>query len=164
MLAAFLVLTVVILVISNTWVAHERDQKTEALYAKEAALQRESTALAKAEAEAARARAEEKTSRHYLYSAHLNMADEAYQRAHVGRALEFLEGQLPGPGREDLRGFEWYHLWHLCHQGHYLTLRGHQDAVRAVAFSRQRPTGSGLWLCRRMAKHWQPGVTGKPTS
>jgi WD40 repeat protein len=38
------------------------------------------------------------------------------------------------PDQEDLRGFEWYHLWRL-YRGEQSRLRGHAGAVTAVAFS-----------------------------
>ena len=47
-------------------------------------------------------------------------------------------GHRPGPGEEDLRGFEWYYLWRLCH--HDRTLRGHAGPVFAVAFSSDKKT------------------------
>ena len=55
--------------------------------------------------------------------------------------VELLEGQLPEKtGGRDLRGFEWYYLWRLCHSER-VNLKGHTDAVQGVAFS---PDGQRL--------------------
>lgn len=50
------------------------------------------------------------------YARDLGLARQAWGLGRVGRVLELLEGQRPQPGREDLRGFEWYHLWDLSHR------------------------------------------------
>lgn len=94
-----------------------------------------------AEAESARAKEEEKTARWHLYTARMNLADQAWREGHVGRALQLLEDQRPGPGQDDPRGFEWYYLWRNCHQGHRFTLRGHRGIVSSVAYA---PDGKTL--------------------
>src|SRR5262249_8795063 len=77
-------------------------------------------------------RAALQAARRYLYAAQLHLAQGALERGHVERALELLREQVPEPGDEDLRGFEWYHLHELCHRE--LTLRGHRGPVRSVTF------------------------------
>jgi len=83
-----------------------------------------------------RIRAEERaeTARRYLYVAHMNLAQQAWETANVGRVLELLEDHLPRPGTEDLRGFEWFYLWRLCHSRQRMSLPGHMAPVRSVAF------------------------------
>jgi len=83
-----------------------------------------------------RIRAEERaeTARRYLYVAHMNLAQQAWETANVGRVLELLEDHLPKPGAEDLRGFEWSYLWRLCHSRQRLSIPGHTAPVRSVAF------------------------------
>jgi WD40 repeat protein len=48
--------------------------------------------------------------------------------------LDLLNQHRSEPSREDLRGFEWYYLWLLCH-GARLTVSDHQGAVTSVAFA-----------------------------
>src|SRR5262249_26128120 len=62
------------------------------------------------------------------------------QRADVARVIELLDQHRPKAKQEDLRGFEWYYLWRLCHR-ETLTLRGHAREINAVAFS---PDGKTL--------------------
>jgi WD40 repeat protein len=149
LLAVALVLTVVVLAVSNVLLAEQRD-------AKETALQNERVALAKAREQENLANAnavkadqqrqaaetqeriatEQKQLGHrHLYAANMNLAEQALESGDLGRALELLEGQRPRAEEKDLRGFEWYYLWRRCHQGHRWTLRGHKGLVRFVAVS-----------------------------
>jgi len=145
----------VVLGVSNVWVARERDEKDKALKDKGEALQKESVALEKskeqeglankqqkiAEAEAVRAQQQERTARFNLYTARLKLVEHNLEVGRTGRALALLEADRPRPGQDDLRGFEWYFLWRQVHHGHRFTLRGHQDAVQSLAFS---PDGTTL--------------------
>jgi WD40 repeat protein/tetratricopeptide (TPR) repeat protein/serine/threonine protein kinase len=83
---------------------------------------------------------QERTAQRRLHAAHMNLAQQAWEKGQAGRMLELLEGQRPLPGREDPRAFEWYHLWWLCHRGHRFTLR-HRAPANAVAYS---PDGTTL--------------------
>ncbi|PYK97614.1 MAG: hypothetical protein DME19_15715 [Verrucomicrobia bacterium] len=67
--------------------------------------------------QAQRARnAEEKLARQ-LYASDMNLAQQAWDKGNVRRALELLELHRPRKiDREDLRGFEWFYFWHLCRQ------------------------------------------------
>ena len=49
-----------------------------------------------------------------LYALHLNQAQQAIERGRFGAAKKLLEEHLPRAGQEDLRGFEWHHLWRRC--------------------------------------------------
>jgi WD40 repeat protein len=53
----------------------------------------------------------------------------------VTRVLEILESQRPKDGEADLRGFEWYYLWRLCHSERLTIDDDTGDHVRGVAFS-----------------------------
>jgi WD40 repeat protein/serine/threonine protein kinase len=81
-----------------------------------------------------RAEEREQTARRYLYLAHMNLAQQAWETANVGRVLELLEDHLPRAGTEDLRGFEWFYLWRLCHSRQRQNMPGHTAPVRSVAF------------------------------
>ncbi len=61
------------------------------------------------------ARAAEETNRQQLYAAQMNLAAQAWEDAGVTRMLDLINNHVPKPGQEDLRGFEWYHLWSLGH-------------------------------------------------
>ncbi len=75
----------------------------------------------------------ELTARRYLYAADMNVALEEWRQGHDDFVLARLRRHEPGPGQEDLRGFEWYLLWRLAQHGR--TLRGHPGPVFAVAFA-----------------------------
>src|SRR5262249_43936034 len=99
-------------------------------------------ALLEASGQRARAEAQEALVRRYLYFSRINMADRDWREAQIARMQELLDEQRPAQaGQEDLRGFEWYYLWRLCHRRGLLTLQGHTDAVTSVAFS---PDGKRL--------------------
>jgi eukaryotic-like serine/threonine-protein kinase len=87
-----------------------------------------------------RADAEAKRGRRHLYIAHMNLAQTAWEDAHVGRVLDLLEQHRPNPGVEDLRGFEW-HYWRRLADTGLLTLKGHHGLVRSIVFS---PDGKRL--------------------
>jgi WD40 repeat protein/serine/threonine protein kinase len=113
-------------------------EKAEAVrqrdFAKEALTRaREEEQIAKEQ----RSRAEqgELTARRHLYAAHMHLAVQAAEKGSIAEVLNLLEKQRPNGDEEDLRGFEWYYLWRICHEGHLLTLRGHRGAVSSVAFA-----------------------------
>jgi WD40 repeat protein len=89
---------------------------------------------ADAERERARAKDGEGLANRLRYVSDVELADRAIRENRIGRALELLDAQQPGPGAEDLRGVEWHHLWRLCH-GSLLTLHGHEGEVTCVAYS-----------------------------
>jgi WD40 repeat protein/serine/threonine protein kinase len=59
--------------------------------------------------------------RRRYYVAGLKLAYAAYKSADVQQAVQFLEQQRSLEGQEELRGFVWHYLWHLCH-GNPITL------------------------------------------
>jgi hypothetical protein len=88
----------------------------------------------KATTEKGRADREALLARRHLYVAHMNLAQRAYDETHMGRVWDLLDRQKPGPGQEDLRGWEWYYLWRLSHL-ELLVLQRHTGDVYGVAFS-----------------------------
>lgn len=107
-------------------------------------------------AEGQRIRAEQEE-----YVAHMILAEQDWETANIGRMTELLSAHVPKPGEADLRGFEWYYLWRLCHSDPF-TLKGHAGFVYSVAFSpdgKRLATGSAdqtvkLWEARRTRKCW----------
>jgi WD40 repeat protein len=83
----------------------------------------------------------ERTARHTLYVAQMHLAHQAWELGNLEQARALLEAQRPDPaargasGQEDLRGFEWRHLWRLCQGDARCTLRGHTNPAQSVAFS-----------------------------
>jgi eukaryotic-like serine/threonine-protein kinase len=84
--------------------------------------------------QAAIASRQESAARRALYAAHINLAQRAWQENHLNRVLALLNQHRPEPGQRDLRSFEWYYLWHLCHS-EKLSLAPRQGAVLVVAYS-----------------------------
>ncbi len=97
-----------------------------------------------AEGQRDRAEQQEQANRRLLYVAHMNLAGQAWETNNITRMMELVNNYLPKPGREDLRGFEWYLLWGLGNS-HLLTLQHHMGMVISVAVSpygRRLATGS----------------------
>jgi WD40 repeat protein/tRNA A-37 threonylcarbamoyl transferase component Bud32 len=72
--------------------------------------------------------------RQTLYFSQMNLAQRIWDEGGLQRVHELLEQSRPKPGERDLRGFEWYYHYRLCHSD-LLTLKGHTDPVSSVAFS-----------------------------
>ena len=72
------------------------------------------------------------------YASGINLAQRAWEENDVVRARELLEEVPKEAAGRNLRGFEWYYLFRLCHSEE-LTLIGHAGWV--VAFS---PDGQRL--------------------
>jgi WD40 repeat protein/serine/threonine protein kinase len=73
------------------------------------------------------------------YVAEMNLAQRAFWEADVVHAEDLLRHQSAPAGHKDLRGFEWYYLWRLCH-AERLVLRGHTGGVDALAVHPVEPT------------------------
>jgi WD40 repeat protein/predicted Ser/Thr protein kinase len=71
-----------------------------------------------------------------LYAADVAVAAQAILDGHPGAARRTLARLRPLSGARDLRGFEWYYLWHRSEGDQLVTLKGHQLTVDCVAFSR----------------------------
>ena len=69
-----------------------------------------------------------------------DVAQEASDYGAASRGYEFLDAYLPPTTYSSLRSFYWFHLWQSNHQ-ELQTFKGHEDAVRSVAFS---PDGKAL--------------------
>jgi WD40 repeat protein/tRNA A-37 threonylcarbamoyl transferase component Bud32 len=108
-----LVALIAALAVSTLWIAAER---REALEQRDAARD-----------QAAR-------TRRYLYAADMKLAHQAWENNNFGLLRDLLDRHVPGPGGEDLRGFEWSYLRRLAHPK-VRTLRGHGAAVYHVAFA-----------------------------
>ncbi len=102
---------------------------------------KEAAQRAIAENQANRAMAEADRSRRLLYASEMSVAQQVWEAGDTGRARAMLEKQWPQAGQEDLRGFEWRHLWRLCSDGSRRSWRGHHAVISAIAFS---PDGQTL--------------------
>jgi WD40 repeat protein/tRNA A-37 threonylcarbamoyl transferase component Bud32 len=82
------------------------------------------------------ASAEATNGRHRNYVLAMGQAQLAWQQAALGRLRKLLQDQIPRPGEDDLRGFEWYY-WDRLARGapRVLRLDGSDSAVEAVAYS-----------------------------
>jgi WD40 repeat protein/tetratricopeptide (TPR) repeat protein/predicted Ser/Thr protein kinase len=70
----------------------------------------------RANAESEQARKNLLASRRNLYHGDMIRAARAWENSQVDLVLELLEAHKPKPGSDaDVRGFEWYFLWRLCH-------------------------------------------------
>lgn len=52
--------------------------------------------------------------RRLLYVSQVALAAKALEENNASQAVSLLETQIPLPGQEDLRGFEWHYLWRQC--------------------------------------------------
>jgi WD40 repeat protein len=72
--------------------------------------------------------------RRIRYAADMNLAQAAWETSDAARVVELLDKYTPRPDEDDVRGFEWYYLWRLCHSDRK-TLTGHSASVVALAVS-----------------------------
>jgi WD40 repeat protein len=86
------------------------------------------------------AEAEKTVAQRTLYGLRIGLCRQAWEHSELDRAGGLLDDQLPQPGLEDFRGFEWYYWWDRCHHGE-LVSGGHRWEVRSLAFS---PDGKTL--------------------
>src|SRR5262249_46597310 len=75
-----------------------------------------------------------------LYTAHMNLAQSAWEDDRLGRVVPLLDWYPPEFSDQALRGFEWYY-WKRLTDTAVLTFRGHSELVRSVVFS---PDGKRL--------------------
>ena len=87
----------------------------------------------RAQEETVRADRNAEENRRNLYATHMNLASSDWAEGNLDRIRDILRVHFPGPDQEDLRGFEWYHFWKLCHQDAF-TLK-HGDGRVLAAFS-----------------------------
>ena len=83
---------------------------------------------------------EARTAREREYSANMASAQAAWREHQIHRLEAVLKAQIPRPGQEDFRTFEWHYWRKLLRSGHF-TLTGHAGAVHGVAYS---PDGKHL--------------------
>jgi tRNA A-37 threonylcarbamoyl transferase component Bud32 len=79
-------------------------------------------------------RQQEVRARHFFYGADLNLAQQSLETGNGLRLLTALKRQIPKPGEDDLRGFEWWYLWRQSHT-EKVTLTGHTKPVEQLAYS-----------------------------
>jgi WD40 repeat protein/serine/threonine protein kinase len=113
--------------------AEQRARAVKTLAEANAKIETAQGKLAEVEAKTTR---QEQIYRRTEYATELLRAQEAARDYNVPALLEILGRQVPAPGQEDVRGFEWYYLWNFCH-GEALDLPGRE----CVAYS---PDGSLL--------------------
>ena len=114
--------------VANAKEANEQEKKA-ILARDEAKTQRKDALIARDEA-----KQQWDAARVIAYVAHMNLAQRAWEDAHIRRAMDLLEGERPSEGETDLRGFEWFYLNRLCHTD-LMTLKGHTSRVTDVSFS-----------------------------
>ncbi|HLJ95203.1 MAG TPA: protein kinase [Gemmataceae bacterium] len=121
--------------------AHEQQSKEQR---DEAQQQRDETQRQRDEVKALNEKlaAKEQQLQRTLYAAHMNLAQHAWDVGAIGRVDELLRQHHPMPGETDLRGFEWYYLFRLCH-AEVLTIKGAVGSmfIKSVAYS---PDGKRL--------------------
>ena len=59
---------------------------------------------------------EKRIARHILYAGHMNLAQTAWQEAHLENVASLLNQHRPTGRQEDIRNFEWYYFQRLGHQ------------------------------------------------
>jgi serine/threonine protein kinase len=83
-----------------------------------------------------RAEAKEFEARRNAYVADVGLAYQALEQGDLGRAAELVESyRVVAPGNEEVRGWEWRHLWQLSRGESRSTLGSHRDVATGAVFS-----------------------------
>jgi WD40 repeat protein len=148
--AGLLVGTIVVLAVSNERVRRQSAEKDEALQARTVALREKNSALESAKknlelanrneeaakrnaeraeqsAKTAELNAEIANRRHY--AAQMNLASQAWRNGEHMRTVQLLETLRPSQYEQDLRGFEWRHVYHLAHANVVHRWRAQKDTI-----------------------------------
>ncbi|MEO8426841.1 MAG: protein kinase [Verrucomicrobiota bacterium] len=130
-------------VVVSTWqaVRATNAERAEKAFAERARADRDRAVLAEEDSriQAGVAKDAWATTRRNAFAAEINVAFQALAENNLARAIELLNRQRPKSGEEDLRGFEWRHLWQLCQSDEKVTLR--DAGGSGLAFS-----PDGRWL------------------
>ncbi|MBL8205731.1 MAG: protein kinase, partial [Blastocatellia bacterium] len=76
-----------------------------------------------------RAETQELSNRQLLYTSRMGLAHQEWENSNIGRMRELLDFYLPQADEPDLRGFDWYYLWRLCHREEKTIAGGDYNAV-----------------------------------
>jgi tRNA A-37 threonylcarbamoyl transferase component Bud32 len=80
-----------------------------------------------------------------LYASNMNLAQHTWEAGGAERVRELLEQHRPKPGETDLRSFEWYYLYRLCH-AELLTIKDAGSSVRISPDGKRMHSTSGkVW-------------------
>jgi WD40 repeat protein len=127
-----------------------RQQQAEQERAREERVRRRQDAERQlTDGERARLREARVLARRHRHALHLLLAQKALEAGNEAAALALLERERPGPGEEDLRGFEWYHLRRLCQDS--TTWLQHEDRVEAAWLA---PDGNTLAVRQAQVVLW----------
>jgi serine/threonine protein kinase/WD40 repeat protein len=125
---------------------------------------RQSEALLRQQAEA-----EELYARQRAYAANVNLAKKALAEGNLGRALDLLNQERPGPGQRDLRGWEWRYLWRqtrsdalftLCQQSSQIVSLAASADGNWLAITTRRQGGVSVWDLRNRQESIRLGENG----
>ncbi|MCA9236843.1 MAG: protein kinase [Planctomycetales bacterium] len=165
--AVLLVAAVAILAVSNTRIRRESAQrklalqeKTSAVHEKEAALLLQQIATQEKDSALKLANRNEMIANGRFYNAQMNLALQAWRDEKPARAVQLLETLRPTVAETDLRGFEWYALYHALHENVVHSWRAHSSMVNSVAWS---PAGDVFVSAAQdgFLRIWD-GQTGEP--
>ncbi len=87
------------------------------------------------EAQRVRAQQEAKSRRLFSYIADINLAQRYLEANNFAMALFLLNSHKPANAEQDVRGFEWRHLWRICRGNYSVTLRTHNQVLGSMEFS-----------------------------
>jgi eukaryotic-like serine/threonine-protein kinase len=81
------------------------------------------------------AQAQARANHRLAYAGQMHLAMQAWELANMEQLRDLIEQSKPKPGEEDLRGFEWYHLWQLAYRNGENYSRKHPKEVWSVAYA-----------------------------